>query len=75
MSNDTRSRKTPAHGRGAAAPRRTCKDRLAMQEMLATAVGGAVAAMNRYTNNEEEYNSTIEFLLIYILLVFNKLLV
>jgi hypothetical protein len=30
--------------------------------MLATAVGGAVAAMNKYTNNEEDLNSTIKFL-------------
>jgi hypothetical protein len=38
-----------------------------MQQMLATAVGKAVAAMNRYTSNEEEYNSTIEFLLVYLI--------
>jgi hypothetical protein len=31
-----------------------CKDQLAMQQMLANAVGLAFAALNRYTNNQEE---------------------
>jgi hypothetical protein len=31
-----------------------CKNCLAMQQMLASAVGRAMAALNRYTNNQEE---------------------
>jgi hypothetical protein len=30
------------------------EDCLAMQQMLASAVGGALAALNRYTDNQEE---------------------
>jgi hypothetical protein len=30
------------------------EDRLAMQQMLATAVGGAVAAKKKFTNDEED---------------------
>jgi hypothetical protein len=39
-----------------------CKDQLALQQMLVTSVGRAVAAMNKYTNNEEEEKYSIKFL-------------
>jgi hypothetical protein len=31
-----------------------CKDCIALQQMLANAAGGASAALNGYTNNQEE---------------------
>jgi hypothetical protein len=45
----------PVHVRGAHAPRwRTREDHLVMQQILANAVGRAVAAMKKFMNNKEE---------------------
>jgi hypothetical protein len=45
--------------------REDCEDCLAMQHVLADAVGGAMAALNSYiSHQQEELNSRIKFLLV-----------